>query len=104
MSKHVPAWSDNTHTKYPSWDALVLAESNGWLATLILSNGKQTWTWSEGPFPGPDGKKEAKNAVVRMRKRVRKEIAMRAPHTVLVSTSTRPAWKPKAQLEAEGLL
>lgn len=47
----IEEYSTATGVTYPTWDALVEAESNGWLCVAIISNGKETWPWVEGPFP-----------------------------------------------------
>lgn len=77
--------------EYPSWDALVEGESNGWLATAILRERapKGTlFTWSVGPFPT---KREANNARARIRTRYRREAE--TSQSDLVGINVRPAWK-----------
>ena len=84
------AFSDQTGTSYPSWDALVHAEANGYVVTAIVSNGKQSWPWSQGPY---DTKTEATKAQARMRYRLRKEKEQHPGMTG--SVFVRPLWKER---------
>jgi septal ring-binding cell division protein DamX len=83
------AYSDTTGKSYPSFDALIEAESNGYLATAILTNGKKYWTWTVGPFPS---KREANNAKGRLKTSLNRE-ADRYPFTQVLGYTVRPAWK-----------
>jgi hypothetical protein len=82
------AYSTSTDTTYESWEALVEAESNGYLAVALLTNQKQTWPFVEGPFPT---KREATNARTRMRNRFKKESEWQAQVTGKFFVT--PAWK-----------
>jgi len=85
-SEPIGAYSPTTDTHYDSWDDLVAAEANGYVVTAVLRRGKQTWTWSVGPF---DARRLAVNAKRRLRTRHR-----RAPQgTELVTITIRPLWK-----------
>jgi hypothetical protein len=84
----VEAYSPATKTHYDTWDALVEAETNGWVATLIAEtkNG-QAFTYTLGPYPE---KRLATNASRRLRNLFKKE----EPHDlVLLGVTVRPAWK-----------
>lgn len=82
------AYSPATDTHYDTWDELVAAETNGWVATLIAETRKgQAFTFTLGPF---DEKRLANNASRRMRALWKKE----EPHNlVLLGITVRPAWK-----------
>lgn len=78
---------------YDTLEALVEAEANGWVATLLISDGTITWPWTCGPYAT---QKEAEAARARNRKRFNTEQkkAKReglAPFTC--TTSVRPLWK-----------
>ena len=81
------AYSPETNTTYPSWEALVEDEANGWVAVAVVSNGRQTWPWVVGPFPT---KREANNARVRLRRESkRKSLSPKYSASFFV----RPAWR-----------
>lgn len=84
------AYSPTTGKSYESWDALVEAEANGYVAVALLTNQKQSWPWVEGPY---DTKHEANNARNRMRNRFKKEAEWRQ---VKAKFFVRPAWKERA--------
>lgn len=72
--------------EYPSWDALVEAESHGYIVTAILRKKKTTFAWSVGTF---DTKKDAANARQRMRAKHKRD----PQGTELVATNIYPLWK-----------
>lgn len=82
------AHSSSTGKTYPSWEALVEAEANGYVVVAVIADGKQTWPWVEGLYPT---KAEASKARNRMRTKLNRE------STNYPSTSfrlfVRPAWK-----------
>lgn len=80
------AYSEVTGKHYPTFEALVEEEANGWLATAVLTRGDETWPWSVGPF---SGKREALRAAARMRRKIRAETSSATTFSVFV----RPAWK-----------
>jgi hypothetical protein len=85
----------NSGKEYPSWDALVDAESNGYVAVAILQENtpkKGLFCWVVGPFPT---KREATNAGVRIRAKYKRDLE-RAGHplmSTLIRVNIRPAWK-----------
>lgn len=81
------AYSPSTNTHYPSWEALVEAEANGWVAVVLVSNDKQSWPWVEGPY---STKREAKNACARKRTEFKRS---GRDHAVTASFFVRPAWR-----------
>lgn len=92
----LPARSERTGTSYPSWGALVEAEANGYVAVAILTNAKQTWPWTEGPFAT---KHEAENARVRLRNRLKKEQRdLTLDPRVTAKFFVRPLWKPERRV------
>lgn len=78
-----------------SWDELVAAKANGWVAVVImtrlkLKGGTETWPWVVGPYAT---KREATNACNRLRakwRRERSEVGFK-DHTA--TFAVRPAWK-----------
>lgn len=82
------AFSETTGRTYSSWDDLVAAEANGYVAVAILTRGASTWPWVLGPFPT---KVEANRARARLRTRIRREAEYRP--TASYSLFVRPAWK-----------
>lgn len=56
--KHVGAYSTESDTHYPDWDALVEAEADGYVVTAVLSKGKRTWTHSTKAVDKADAKRE----------------------------------------------
>lgn len=83
------AHSETTGKDYPSWDALVQAEANGWMVIAIIKDSKQEWPWLVGPF---DTKKAASNARVKHRKRFEKQMR-EWPENKSARFFVRPAWK-----------
>lgn len=91
-----PAYSQTTDREYPSWEALVAAEANGWLATASFHNTRndKLWSWSHGPV---DTKAEAVKVAARLRRELRKQCGDYSH--IKFSVSPRPAWKTAAQLK-----
>jgi hypothetical protein len=89
MGDPIGAYSESTNTHYDSWDDLVAAEANGYIVTAVLHRGKQTWTWSIGPY---DDQRLANNAKQRLKTRIKKERDSH-PDTELVVITIRPLWK-----------
>ena len=85
-----PAYSERTKTEYETWDALVAAEANGWVAVTIITRGGDTWPWVSGPYPT---KREGDNARNRMRTRFKREQRERGIPETTASFYVRPAWK-----------
>ena len=86
----------NYGTRYETWEALVEAEANGYVATAILKERARRgspFTLTVGPFPGPDGKRLATNARQRMRARYRREVRDGNVGSDIVAITVRPAWK-----------
>jgi hypothetical protein len=78
--------------EYPSWEALVEGESNGYVAVALLRERapKETvFPWVVGPFPT---QALAQNAARRMRASFRRQDRDFVVSD-LVSTRVRPAWK-----------
>ena len=82
------AYSERTNTHYPSWEALVEAEANGYVVVAIIRNKKEVWPWIVGPFPT---KREAGNARNRLRRSLRKDSENN--YSLNFSLFVRPAWK-----------
>lgn len=65
------AYSTKTNTRYPSWDALVDAESYGWTVVTIMqkvtAKRVQTFARTNGLYTGVTGKREARKAAARTR-------------------------------------
>lgn len=83
------AYSEETGQTYPNFEALVAHEANGYAVTAIISDGKQSWPWTVGPF---DTKYVANLAAARLRRRMKKEQPDYPDHTHKVFV--RPCWKP----------
>lgn len=92
--KDIPAFSTTTRKTYPNWDALVQAEANGYVATAIINDGKQTWPWIVGPF---DTEREAKNQAASLRRQANRGNF----HDLTVSVHVRPAWKTVKERKSE---
>jgi hypothetical protein len=95
-SADVPARSADGKRVYENWDALVEAESNGWVAIAVLRERapKATvFSYAVGPWPGPDGKRLATNAAVRIRKSHKKRDEERMHNSDLLTVNVRPLWK-----------
>lgn len=85
------AYSVQTGKTYPSWEALVKEEANGFVVTAVISDGKRSWPWTVGPF---DDEPEAKRAQARLRTRLKRESgtdALGGDRTFKLFV--RPAWK-----------
>ena len=83
------AYDPGTNTRYPSWEALVEATSNGWVAGAILNEGKTTWPWMEGPFADKQEAEKARNRLRSLFKRTMED----HPNTT-AKFFVRPLWKP----------
>lgn len=86
------AYSDTTGTRYPSWEALVEAEANGWVAVVIISSPRETWPYVEGPFPTKAEAERARNRLRRKWKREQQQPFPRYPNQTYKGF-VRPAWK-----------
>lgn len=86
------AYNPQTGNTYESWEALVAAESNGWMVCLILTDGRETWPYMAGPVAL---QKDARNLRARLRRKF-KNAPPDNPNTRIITTSIRPAWKPTA--------
>lgn len=82
------AYSEKTNTHYPSWDALIEEEANGYVVVAVISNGKKTWPWVIGPF---NVRENAQRAQARLRYKLKKDLKTRPGFTGKVFV--RPAWK-----------
>lgn len=56
----LPAYSPSTGQTYDNWAALVDAESNGHIVTVIITNTRtgKSWPWSVGPMPLEEAQRE----------------------------------------------
>lgn len=82
----IPAFSEATKITYENWDALVAAESNGYVAVAIMLSSKDVWAWTVGPFAT---KAEATKQAAKMRREAKKD----ANPQLLVKVRVRPLWK-----------
>lgn len=88
------AYSSDSNKHYPSWEALVEAEANGWVAVAMIRDDTKAWPWVQGPYPT---QKEAQKARNRMRYRLKKD-DWKYP-ALRYSLFVRPAWKdPKERV------
>lgn len=90
----VSAFSTTTGIEYPNWAALIEAEANGYLVTVIITGRKdRVWPVSWGPF---DTQEEAEKFRARMRNKFRREAQKNwSPYQhQTYAWSVRPAWKP----------
>lgn len=85
----IGAYSPGTGKHYSSWDDLVAAESNGWIAVAIITDGKTSWPWSIGPF---STKGDATSASVRLRRYLNKE-SQENKNIKSFRVFVRPVWK-----------
>lgn len=85
--RNIPAYSNTTGKHYESWDALVSAEANGYVAVAIIDDGKDSWPWVVGPFPT---EREATNQAAALRRMANKGEF----NNLIVKVRVRPAWKP----------
>lgn len=85
--KDIPAHSPTTKTTYDNWDALVAAESNGFVAVAIMVSKNSVWPWMVGPF---ETEAEANKRAAKMRRQAKKE----AHSELTVTVRVRPIWKP----------
>lgn len=84
-----PAYSPETDTHYPSWEALVEAEANGYVVVAIITSGKETWPYIVGPIPDKDEANKARN---RLRAKWKREMRQ-YPLGQKVTFHVRPSWK-----------
>lgn len=90
MSKPTTVWwSEQSDRTYPSLEAMVEVEANGWIVTALITKRNKTWPWTQGPF---STQREANNARVALRRYFKN----RAPSTT-VKFFVRPAWKTDAE-------
>jgi hypothetical protein len=82
------AYSESTGVQYPSWEALVRAEANGYVAVAIVTRGKRSWPWVVGPWPT---RRVALNKAAALRREL-KRVAREHPSTTF-TVSVRPSWK-----------
>lgn len=85
-------WDQSGH-RFDSWDDLVEAQANGWVATAILrerAKRESLFTWTVGPFPS---KREATNAGQRIRANFRRQEKNHTAMSSLVAVTVKPAWK-----------
>ena len=75
---------------YDTYEELLENETNGWVVSSIMSKGKQTWSFTEGPFVDI---KDAKNLAARIRRMHKKESDL-YPDTK-ATIQVRPLWKPQ---------
>lgn len=94
--KELPAFSTETGIEYPSWDALVEAESNGYVATAVLERGSAIWTWTHGPTADRED-------AVRASKKLRANLKKDPEGARLRIVTVRPAWKTRSQLAASNI-
>lgn len=85
----IPAHSGSSGKDYPSWDDLVAAEANGWVAVMIMQLKTKAFARVVGPF---STKREAQNCGASLRNKF-KTSDRRNPDTVLLAVTIEPAWK-----------
>lgn len=93
VSRNVTAYSETTGITYPTWEALVEAEANGWVAVAVITEGKQVWPWVVGPYPD---KADAVRAQARLRTRWRREQSTPFRPKQTAKFYVRPSWKTTA--------
>jgi poly(3-hydroxybutyrate) depolymerase len=70
MSDDIPAIGRNG-TTYPNWDALVAAETHGFVVVAVPKElSRNVVPWVVGPWPT---KREANNAKLRMKTKLKKD-------------------------------
>jgi len=75
---------------YPSWDALVEAEANGYVTVALLKGKERIFVQVFGPFPS---KREATNAGVRLRTKHKRQVeSLDHNPAELLAVSVRPCW------------
>jgi hypothetical protein len=89
MKKQIEAYSDKTKTTYPSWDALVEAESNGYHVIVVASSKVTGEVVFANATSGGMTKQQARNKASKMRKDVKKEWWRKYTYRFFV----RPQWK-----------
>jgi hypothetical protein len=83
-TREVSAYSEHTGRSYPTWDELVVAETNGF-SIVSVSDRPGTVPAVYGPY---NNREEARKARVRLHRRFKRE---ESPHTV--HTYVRHIWK-----------
>lgn len=74
-----------------TWDELVAAKANGWIAVGIITQGNDSWPWAAGPYAT---KRDAHNARVRMRGKFKRDIRNHELDTgTTAKFFVRPLWK-----------
>ena len=99
MSTDIPASVVNDDgqivREYPSWDALVAEEANGYIVTVIGTRSGTVWAWTVGPFPD---KATARTRAARERRRIKRH-RERNPwwehRDAVFVVQVRPLWKPE---------
>ena len=93
------AYSTRTDTRYPSWDALVAAESHGWTVVTVMqqTTAKRTKVFARvhGLYTGVEGHREARKGAARARNRFKAaEKRGEVPRGVtLLTVSVEPVWE-----------
>lgn len=93
------AYSTDTDTTYPSWDALVDAESYGWTVVTIMqkvtAKRVQTFARTNGLHTGPAGQREARKAAARARNRFKaaEKRGEVPPNIALLAVTVEPVWE-----------
>lgn len=84
------AYSEETKTTYPDFDALVQAESHGYTVCAIITNstGTKTWPWMVGLYPT---KQQARRAAANTRAKWRR--SQGTYPRVTWSIFVRPVWR-----------
>jgi hypothetical protein len=85
------AYSSGSGKEYDSWEDLVAAEANGYVAVAIITHGKMTWPWVVGPFPD---KAAAQRGRVRLRRKMNRERGDDPSYQF--SLFVRPVWKDES--------
>lgn len=88
-----------TDTRYPSWEALVDAESYGWTVVTVMQKTTakrvQTFARTNGLHTGVTGKREARKAAARTRARFKaaEKRGEVPPGVTLLTVSVEPVWE-----------
>lgn len=76
---------------YPSWEALLDDNTNGWAVVAVIDNGKVVWPYVEGPFT----KEEAERKRRSLRRKWRREQKAGRYTDQTHKFFVRPTWKGK---------
>lgn len=93
------AYSERTDTRYPSWDALVDAESYGWTVVTVMQKTTakrvQTFARTNGLYAGVNGHREARKGAARARNRFKAQEKRGEvpPGVTLLTVSIEPVWE-----------